>query len=372
MTYLSRKIEQAHIVWFQASNQWVQFDEQQWLIFCFYNEGLSGKEAAEKLCETSALTKTQAKKIVDSLYNSIGNLFNPSFKLPNFSATNPEIREYSLPKKKTRHYSYPNKPFSITYGSPFLEQYIHIPLAQLEVESDVSNALHFEVFKFNHSYILRENWEGGECLGAEEPGQIKRLLYIALSNLFYGKENEQWLTFIHGSAVIRNNKLLVLTSSGGSGKSTMAGLLLNHGFEFYSDDFLPVDTQTRKAYPIPAAICIKNNAIDLLEDEGLKFYHKSPKNLAYLDVLTTKTYKNGLSIGNVVFINYTKGADVSLTKISPLEALQPFFQEAWVGDDMQRAEIFVDWFTTLIFYKLEYGNTPKAIEALKNLMDKSE
>ena len=204
MAYISRLVDHAHVVWFKASNQWVQFDEQQWLIFCFYNEGLSSKEAVEKLCETSALTRVQAKKIVDSLFNSIGNLFNPSFKLPNFSAINPKIREYSLPKKKTRHYLYLNKPFSITFGSPFLEQYIHLPLAHLETESVDIKALSLEVFKFDESYILRENGLGGECLSAEEPGQIKRLLYIALTNHFYEKGNDHWLTFIHGSAVIRN------------------------------------------------------------------------------------------------------------------------------------------------------------------------
>ena len=372
MTYLSRKIEHAHVVWFKASNQWVQFDEQQWLIFCFYNEGLSDKEAVEKLCETSALTRVQAKKIVDSLFNSIGNLFNPSFKLPNFSAINPKIREYSLPKKKTRHYSYLNKPFSITFGTPFLEQYIHLPLAHLETESVDIKALSLEVFKFDDSYILRENGMGGECLTTEEPGQIKRLLYIALANLFYEKGNDQWLTFIHGSAVIRNNRLLVLTSSGGSGKSTMAGLLLNHGFEFYSDDFLPVDTKTRKAYPFPAALCIKNDAIEMLELQGLSFSHKTSKHTAYANTLRSKPEAATGEIKNVVFITYNKGTDIIFKPISQLEALKQFFQEAWVGDDMQRAEIFIDWFTKLSFYKLEYGNSPKAIETLKNLMDKGE
>lgn len=369
MAYLAKKINKAHVVWFKASNQWVQFDEQQWLIFCFYNDGLSKDEAVNKLCKKYSFHAQAAHAFVDNIYFSLENLLNPNFQLPDFSHNTPNAFAYQIPKQKTHSYLFRSKVFSITYGSPYLEQYIHLPLAHLAKDTKESG-LSIDVFTFENRYSLRVNGEHSKCLLADEPGQIKRLLYIELSNIFYGKNQNDWMAFLHGSAVIRNEKVLVLTSEGGSGKSTMAGLLQLNGFEFFSDDYIPVAAKTGKIFPFPAALCLKNSAIDILESKGLGL-NKSPKgNLAYAKYSPKDLHTKSLKLSKVVFVKYNPNADIEFKQISTLDALYHFLQEAWVGDDMDRAKRFIIWFTKLQFFKLEYGNTPKAIETLTKLMDK--
>ncbi len=369
MAYLVKEIEQAHILWFEASNQWVQFDEQQWLIFCLFEKRLSLKDAAKEISQKLSVPEEQAIATVENIYQSLDKLFNPDFELPDFTRNTREASLYTLPKKKQRSYSYQSKNFIMVYGSPFLEQYIHLPLAHLEVDTADENAFTLEVFPYEDRYAIRINGTEGKCLSAEEPGQIKRLLYIELSNYLYQKDENSWLAFIHGSALRKNDEIIVLTSTGGSGKSTMAGFLILNGFDFFSDDYVPVEAQSKNAYPFPAALCVKNDAIQLLCSKGLKIQTTTSGKMGYARQMQKDIKALPGKIKNVVFIKYCREKEIIFKPISKLEALGLFLEEAWVGNDLKRAEQFMDWFTGLKFYRLEYGNSEKAIEALGKLMD---
>jgi hypothetical protein len=372
VAYLVKRIEQAHVLWFEPSNQWAQLNGQQWFIFSQFIKKTPKEEVVKKSCRRFSLPAEQALLLVDNLFDSIPKLLNPDFDLPNFTHNTKEALKHTLPKSKTRSYCYSNKKFKISYGSPFLEQYIHLPLAHLESDFGKDSFLKIDVYSFENRYALRVNGVTGKCLVADEPGQIKRLIYIELANYFFDKCEDDWMTFIHGSALRKNDKLLVLTSEGGSGKSTMAGLLQLHGFDYFSDDFIPVDIKSLKAFPFPAALCIKNNAISLLESKGLGFNIKTAKQTAYADFKTGGFLKSTAAVNNVVFIKYAKGSELSFEPISTLDALSLFLQEAWVGNDMKRARKFINWFTKLKFFKLEFSNSEKAIQVLSNLMKGGE
>jgi hypothetical protein len=371
VAYLAKKIEQAHVVWFEAINQWVQFDEQQWLIFCFYKKGLSQKSATKKYCTKYSLPEVDAKSIIENFYTSVSNLFNPPFEKPNFTLNSQGASIHIPEKTKTQSYRHCNKTFGITYGSAFLENYIHLPLAHLETDENSRPSLRLEVFPIEGRFILRINGVGGRCLSAEEPGQIKRLLYIELVNFFYNKQSSDWLSFAHASALRRNDQAILLTASGGSGKSTLAGLLQLNGFEFLSDDFVPIDSISKKAFPFPAALCVKNNAIKLLEDKGMEFTANPTKSTAYAKPLHNWAQAKACKMSKVVFLKYNPQVELVFETLPTLDALYIFLQEAWVGDDMKRAKKFINWFSKLSFYKLEYGNNNKAIEVLTKLTDKA-
>jgi hypothetical protein len=368
VAYLSKKIEQAHILWFEKSNQWVQFDELQWLIFSLYVNGTNSLDAQEKLVEDYSLSHDEASKLVDSIFDSIKQLFNPEFSLPDFTLDHEIIAETIFSNRKNRNYSYRGKYFTINYYSPFLEKYIHLPLAHLESDISADNTFSLDVFPFKNKFALRIGGDRGRSLWTDEPGQIKRLLYIELANFFFNKQEDEWLTFIHGSAIKRGNNVLVLTAEGGSGKSTLAGLLQLNGFYFFSDDFIPIDTRKLNAFPFPASLCVKGDSVSLLESLGLNLHYISPKGSAYASVESLQT--DDCKIKGFVFVKYNKQVDLLFEPLSTLDALNYFLKEAWVGNDMKRAKTFIDWFAKQKFYRLEYGNNQKAIEILTNLMKK--
>ena len=67
------------------------------------------------------------------------------------------------------------------------------------------------------------------------------------------------LYFIHGAVLYRNGATVGLIAPSGSGKSTTAWALLHHGFEYLSDELIPVDPNTMQVSPYPHALCVKKD-----------------------------------------------------------------------------------------------------------------
>lgn len=372
MAYLVKHIENSRVVWFEKSNQWVKLDEPQWFIFLLYEKQTGRKEAVEQFADVYEMTPEQASEIVSNIYDSVDKLLDPDFSLPDFTRDAEEVSRIVLKDSRTRHYQFGEKRFTITYGSPSLEAYIHLPFAHLETETAGKPAIHLDVFPFCGRYALRMHTPRRHSLTADESPQIKRLLFVELASWLYEKTEKDWLSFVHASAVQKDGEVLLLSSASGSGKSTMAGLLMLNGFELFSDDFVPVDAESGLLYPFPAALCIKHDSVPLLQSMGLKPFVKNRiAPLAYVKPITDSVVKKPLTARNLVFIRFLKGAGMNLNPISITEALQHFHQEAWVGDNMERAEKFLEWFTGLNFYSLEYGDNDLAIEALAKLAVRS-
>ena len=373
MAYLAKKIEDARVVWFEASNQWAILDEPKWFVFQQFENGKSRKNAYKELCRHFSFSGSEAEaiEIVKNVYESVEKLKTPDFKLPDFRINTKEASHYKLNKKKTGNYRFCNKPFSIVYGSPHLERYIHLPLAHLEEDHCGDNIFTAEVFPFKNKYVLRTNKNGGDCLSADEAGQIKRLLYVELANYFYDKKEDDWMAFVHASALEKNGEVFLLTSPGGGGKSTLSGLLQLNGFGFFSDDFVPILANNTKAYPFPAALCVKNDSISMLSEKGMEIFPKGSNKIAYAKLPQQQTKSRPCEVKRIIFVKYNPDADLDFHPISTLEALALFHPEAWVGNDMKRAEQFINWFENLYFYKLEYGNNVKAIEMITNLAEQA-
>lgn len=69
------------------------------------------------------------------------------------------------------------------------------------------------------------------------------------------------LYFIHGAALERAGKAVLLVAASGVGKSTTAWALLHHGFRYMSDELAPIDAALR-VHPYPHALCVKSDPPD--------------------------------------------------------------------------------------------------------------
>lgn len=65
------------------------------------------------------------------------------------------------------------------------------------------------------------------------------------------------LFFLHAAAVARDGRVAVLAAPAGTGKSTLTLSLLQHGFEYLSDELAPIDLTRGTIYPYPHALCLK-------------------------------------------------------------------------------------------------------------------
>ena len=71
---------------------------------------------------------------------------------------------------------------------------------------------------------------------------------------------------LHAAVLAKGDKAIVFPAPPGSGKSTLTGFLAHSGWRLLSDEMAVIDTSDNRVYPFIRPICLKNNAIDLIQE----------------------------------------------------------------------------------------------------------
>ena len=71
----------------------------------------------------------------------------------------------------------------------------------------------------------------------------------------------------------------------------------------------------------------------------------------------------------MIFIKYDRTEDLRLEKISKLEAIKLFNEEAWISPTPENAKSYINWFLSLTCYKLTYSNNESAILKIRQLFN---
>jgi hypothetical protein len=70
------------------------------------------------------------------------------------------------------------------------------------------------------------------------------------------------LYFVHAAVVAFCGHAIALVAPSGFGKSTTTWALLQHGFQYLSDELAPIEPRTFRVRPFPRALCLKKNPPD--------------------------------------------------------------------------------------------------------------
>lgn len=367
----SKKIQHSHIVWFEESNSWIQFELPAWFIYCKILNGSKPKEISTAFSKKYSLGFKESLTIVTEIHNEIKKLKNYSFhKKPSFPCT-----IYSSPPKffSKRVYLINQKRIEILFGSSLLEYLIHSNFSHLEAKSKLKHHYCIEVFQFQESFVLKTS---DKAWAENDSNTIKRKLFIELTNLIYNKTENDWLAYIHGSAISNEHETIVLSTACGSGKSTLAALLCKNGLKFVSDDYVPIDAWFCKAYPFPAALSVKDGAYPILlplyeelKDSQVYHFKGTNKTVKYLAFPDDGNYYKPLPVKNFVFVVYDKTMPYSFRKVPTLEAIKRFNDEAWLSPTPAHARKFLKWFPGVNCYELVYSDNDRAINQVKSLFE---
>jgi hypothetical protein len=382
---VSKKTGDSHVVWFQESNRWVEFKEPAWFIYCMIEENAPMSKITEQLIVRYELPEAEAKRFLQEVSEGIRESARPSGIVPQGEVENPEYNSYVFNPLATRHYLMNNRQLSITFGSALLEYYIHRPLAHLEVKAGKRETPLFELFEVRDDedkYILRYGKPGAPPAKVfNEPGMLKHKLYTEITSYIYELPQEEWMSYIHASAVTNGSEAILLSSSSGSGKSTMAAMMQSamaikkgHGQFFMSDDFVPVDATEKKAHVFPAALSVKQGSFSVIsqyydpaDDADSGFNQSSNRQIRYLRPRFQEDIYRSRPVKAIVFLKRDEDISFTLEKLQVTSALSLFHQEAWVSHNPGHAQAFIDWFVTLNCYKLEYSDNIRAIETISGL-----
>ncbi len=370
-SFLYRKANNKYIIWLESKNQWIQFEEPAFEVFRAVRAGESRPQIISDIAGMYTLDTAEAEAFVNDIARIVSEL--PDYVKPQTDtpvpANSPDIPS---PEFFSHHvYLIHSEFYRISYGSALLEYMIHPSFFHLESEEQEDVHHQIEIFPLKKELILRT----GNLAWRETDGnRLKRRLFIELSGLIYNLDHTGWLAIMHASSVSRNNVSVVFMSESGSGKSTLAAMMQYEGFHLDADDYVAVDALSLKALPFPAALSVKDGALDVLSSlfpslKTAKTYHfkNTRKTLRYLPIQSDPDSYTPKTIAAVVFVRYNPEKEMDFTEIPVTEALIRFNNDAWLTDRAEHAGKFIDWFAGLKFYVLEYSDNRRAIKQVSAL-----
>lgn len=370
---LSQKIGSFYLLWFKNSNQYVVLDEtlnsliQHFFLAKDYNS-----------FEAILLDQELDPDHIKSIFKDI-ELFLDSC---NKQKSEPEIlnlKQNSSFRKITKNYSIGELIFEVHFGSEHLEQLIHPQLSHLVINK--KNVQIDHVFDIYEAHDRLNLFRDGIAI-ANYPKSEYHLLQgkFAMEILCCLHKNHEmdWIGTFHSSAVARNNNAAMIIGDSGSGKSTFTALLLAKGFEIIADDITPIKLIDQKIYPFPGGISIKAGAFEMLEKHFSHFktldkHYINPYKgfVKYLDpnYLKKVDFKKGYPSNLIVCISYVKNHETTLELLPFNDAMEILIPESWLAPNIENAQQFMNWITTVSFYKLTYSNSEEAIVKFSELLD---
>lgn len=96
---------------------------------------------------------------------------------------------------------------------------------------------------------------GKPAMPAADAGEGLYLLEKDLTVALQRRRSD--LLFLHGAAIARAGRAMILAGDSGAGKSTTAWALVSRGWEYLSDELAPVDLGSLVVAPYPHALCLK-------------------------------------------------------------------------------------------------------------------
>jgi hypothetical protein len=204
-------------------------------------------------------------------------------------------------------------------------------------------------------------------------GGIQQLVYSILYDLKYN----DWMCMLHASGIALTGNSILFSAASGSGKSTISAILKAHGYHYLSDDLIGVD-KNGQAYPYPAAISVKEGAINALLPyfPELKTIPTSTtfiqKTVRYLPVFDNcNDIKYGFKVKAFIFVEYSTKDTFVFEEVEKKKALQLLLEQSWINPTREFVESFFKWVEQTSFYRLRYSEDQQALDVVQSIFEKS-
>lgn len=373
--YILKTIGSRKTVWFKNSNRYVQMEDSAFTIFDQLQKGESYDAVVGFLVSNYKLPESEAKRFVQEIQQFI----NEEFSKKRNSLTEEIHPQAVIPPKVYSEiaYQFENKKFLFKYGEETTEQMIHPIFAHLKVISKASPDHHLDLFTAHNKLHLVSDGAFISRWDNQDDHLFKGKVFMELLNKGYSKQEKDWMTVLHASAVGNGKNSLLLAGDSGSGKSTLSAILMVNGFNVLADDFVPIIASSAKVMQFPAAISIKKQAFKLISStypELLKakefHYKKLNKTVRYLSVhINENASLSSLAVKALIFVQYKDQFGIQLNEISREQAFRRLVPDSWVSPLAENAERFLDWFASLACYELIYSDNDKVVSTIKTLIE---
>ena len=262
--------------------------------------------------------------------------------------------------------------FKVECTTEFEYSLTHPKIAHLEVSNERDFEHTATIFSDGKTTLL---YLDNELIGSwsrEEIHYFEGKFLMKIIEYIYEKPEDNWMGVFHASALSYKKDTILFLGDSGSGKSTSLALLQAHGFHCVADDFVPIDNN-QLVHSFPAGISIKENSLEtllpyypVLENSAKYHYKRLNKTVRYIPPKNTD-YNTHYQCKALIFIKYDKHIDFEIKPISNMDAFEYLVPDSWISQNANNVAVFLEWFSLLPCYQLNYSNNEKMIAKVGRL-----
>ena len=367
------EVEDSFAVWFGASHKFMMLEEPAFFVLQQIIENKTVEEIVQECVGRYQNPVKESQQFVSEVYQ----ITQQYIALPE-NSIHEETDSFIDRNSGTDFYSEKfyvigNSFFNINYGDAGLEAVIHPLISHFEVTKNEIALFRFDINRNSDKLFFKVDGDILETLKSDETGYLKAAVLLKFLEILYGIEKGDWMMTLHAAAATDGNCAIVFPAKAGSGKSTLSALLNSHGFKLLSDDFLAMDFNHQKIYPLPVAATIKEGSVDVLslfypELRQIPVEHAyTGKQVRYLPVNKKFTPNEGYLAKYFVFITYLPHSPCLFNEVPKKVALQSLLEETWVNPTPSSVTEFFNWFDKTKFFELKYSKTSDAIKIVTKL-----
>jgi hypothetical protein len=371
--YVKRKIGQSYIVWFKNSNSYTQLEEPAWFVFQKIVQRYKTETIASICAYRYDIDYKECLQFVTDIRNNTNQMNQPR-EVSGKPGTYPqEVITKEFTSFSIHKYSFARNTIEFRVENERFESFLHPLIGYRETDEIIEGHSLFELFDYQNRIVLRLN---GEIKGLWEYIETHRLIgfiYMCLINEIYHKTDEFWLMTVHAAALTNGEKTILIPAESGSGKTTMAAMLQKEGYKLISDDFVPIDKDSR-AWPFPIAMSVKEGAMNLISSiypdlvERPLTKTNAKKTVRYLTPdLNYDISTMAFPIHEVISIKYDPSVEFEFQKADRLKSIKLMLDQSWILPNSGNADIFLDLVSKWSFYQLTYSNNQKALDMISQL-----
>jgi hypothetical protein len=216
--------------------------------------------------------------------------------------------------------------------------------------------------------------DGLERMRTSDSGLLGGGLWHAILECIH--PDVHWRAIIHGAALARNGIGLALAGPSGSGKTTLAAGLVSRGFDYLSDDAVPLSEPDGEIVPWPLPLSVKPGSIELLKSRfpelgNAPVYPTKGTEARLLMPAANVWDATAVKLRTLIFPRFIAGAAPKQRRLSQFEAVQNLLGDrVWLGYPITQARVksFLDWLDDTPAYEIHYGTLDDAVQLVERVI----
>lgn len=358
------------VIWVECINRYLQLKEPAFYVFQEWAAGADIQDIAVSCIARYSLSGKESKRFVDEITGEFQALIQCGKVKPvpqsDLFDSNANTGYFSA-----HYYRVGNHNFKFTYRNKFLKELFHPLFLPQETTTIPTIYTSFDLATDEVSDTFSVN--GGEVrfFTFDEIDGYQGAIFMEMLNAIHNMDDSSWMGVFHASAVTDGKSAVIFTAPSGSGKTSLALLMIAGGFNLISDDFVPVALSEPEVYSFPTTISVKEGTLPLLRryfpeivsgssivGDATEMYFAPAGEPGFLESVRAKA---------IVFVSYQPGAEFELKRELNLAVMNNLLKQSWVAGNSSSAQRFMKWYFSLPVYSLCYSDNEKAVEAIKQL-----